>query len=395
MEYRKIKKNGDELSILGYGCMRYPRKNGRIDFDRTKKQIMLAIEMGVNYFDTAYLYPGSEELLGKVLAENYREKIKIATKLPIISIKNRENIDKTFEKQLKRLQTDYIDYYYLHNLNFEDWTLLKDDLIDFIKKEKRSKENPNGRIINIGFSFHGNIVNFKKIVDDYDWDTCMIQYNYLDENYQAGKEGLNYAAAKGLGIIVMEPLRGGMLVKQFPKLAKKIIDSFPIKRTPAEWAFKWLYDNPKIDVVLSGMNKKEEIEENIEIASNTPINSLTEEEKELIEKIKNEFTKKIVVDCTGCGYCLPCPKGVDIPSALSSRNDMAIFGGAMVVIQYLMITMDNNSSASKCIKCGICEKKCPQHIDIMNELEITKSDLEKFHFKIIAKIVKFIMRRFL
>ncbi|MDR3063398.1 MAG: aldo/keto reductase, partial [Methanobrevibacter sp.] len=223
MKYRKMEKTGDMLSILGYGCMRFPRKNGMLDEDRSEKQVISAIEKGVNYFDTAYLYPGNEKLLGKILSKGYRDKVKIATKIPIPAIKNKDKILKIFKTQLKRLQTNYIDYYLIHSLStFEEWEKLKEiGIISFVKKEQEAK-----RIINFGFSYHGNLVNFKKIVDDYDWDFCMIQYNYIDENYQAGKKGLDYAASKGLGIIAMEPLRGGLLVDKLPKKAQNIINNF-------------------------------------------------------------------------------------------------------------------------------------------------------------------------
>ncbi|KZX15240.1 L-glyceraldehyde 3-phosphate reductase [Methanobrevibacter cuticularis] len=390
MLYREMEKTGDKLSILGFGCMRYPRKNGRIDFERTKKQIISAIDNGINYFDTAYMYPGSEEVLGKILSEGYREKVKIATKLLMIVIKTREDMDKMFEKQLKRLQTDYIDYYMLHSINLEQWENLKDNgLIEFIEEEQNK-----GRILNIGFSFHGNVFDFKKLVDDYDWDFCMIQYNYLDENYQAGKEGLDYASSKGLGIIAMEPLRGGMLVDKLPDSAKKIIENFHIKKTPAEWALRWLWDNPNINVVLSGMNREKDVAENIAIASNVQPNSLKDDEKEMINEVKEEFKNRIKIDCTACGYCLPCPHGVDIPMAFSSLNDKAIFGGMKSNIQYLMTTTENDSLASKCNECGICEKKCPQNIAIVEELKIANSDLEKWYLKIVLRIAKIFMPLF-
>jgi predicted aldo/keto reductase-like oxidoreductase len=384
MIYRKIEKTGDELSLLGYGCMRYPRKNGRINEERTEKQIITAIKNGVNYFDTAYMYPGSEKVLGRILAKGYRDKVKIATKMPIFSIKNKADMVKIFEKQLKRLKTNHIDYYYIHNLiDYENWENLKKiGVLSFIKEEKEK-----GRIINIGFSFHGNLLNFKKIVDDYNWDSCMIQYNYLDENYQAGKDGLNYASSKGLGIIAMEPLRGGMLVNKLPKLAKKLIDEFKIKKSPAEWAFRWVADNPNIHVVLSGMNNEEDIKENISIFSQYQENSLNEDEKYLLKSLKEEFYKKVKIDCTSCGYCLPCPNKVDIPLCFSSYNDKSIFGGFMPIMSYLMGAMSNNSFASNCTQCKLCEKKCPQHISIMKELKNVASEFEKWYLKIVARIV--------
>ncbi|MDR1819169.1 MAG: aldo/keto reductase [Methanobrevibacter sp.] len=389
MNYKTMNKTGDELSILGYGCMHYPRKNGMIDFEETKNQIIIAIKNGINYFDTAYIYPQSEEVLGKILSDGYREKVKIATKMPISRIKNIDDMNKIFQKQLKRLQTDYIDYYLLHDITLEDWDNFKDmGLLSFINNKKE-----NGRIKHFGFSFHGNLVNFKKILDDYDWDMIMIQYNYIDENYQAGKEGLDYAASKNVGIMIMEPLRGGMLINKLPNESKKLIEDFHIKRSPAEWALRWLWNDENIDVVISGMNKHEDIMENIAIASDLEHNSLNEDEIGLISKLKNNFRDKIAVDCTGCGYCLPCPHGVDIPLSFSFFNDKVLFGGFYHPVFYLMKTSENRSYASACIKCGVCERKCPQDIQIMKELDNVKSNLETFRYKFLYRIAKIIFRR--
>jgi len=390
MKYRKIEKNGDELSILGYGCMRYPKKNGFIDYKRTEKQIMTAIENGVNYFDTAYLYPGSEETLGKILKNNdVREKVKIADKMPALTAKNREKMDEIFEKQLERLQTDYIDYYMIHNLiTFEDWERLKKNgILEFVDDEKKK-----GRIINFGFSFHGNLHNFKKIIDDYDWEFTMIQYNYVDENYQAGTEGLEYASSKNVGVIVMEPLRGGMLVDKLPNNAKKLIETFNIKGSPGEWALRWVWNHSDVKVVLSGMNREKDIEENIKIASTALPNSLSLAEKEMLEKVKGEFKSKIKVDCTNCAYCMPCPHGVDIPTCFSSYNDKSIFGGFKSLGMYVFATGDE-SGAFKCTGCGVCEKKCPQNIAIVDELKNVSKSMDHWYFRVLGKIVKFFIYR--
>jgi len=368
MEYRKIENNGDELSILGYGCMRYPNKNGSIDYKRTEKQIMTAIENGVNYFDTAYLYPGSEKTLGKILKNNnMREKVKIADKMPALTAKNSEKMDEIFENQLNRLQTDYIDYYMIHNLiQFEDWEKLKKNgILEFVDEEKKK-----GRIINFGFSFHGNLHHFKKIIDDYNWEFTMIQYNYVDENYQAGRVGLEYADSKGVGVIIMEPLRGGMLVDKLPKNAQKYIEDFNIKRSPGEWALRWVWNHPAVKVVLSGMN----------------------EEKEMLEKVKEEFKSKIKIDCTSCAYCMPCPRGVDIPTCFSSYNDKSMFGGFKPVGMYVFAT-DDKSAAYKCKGCRVCEGKCPQDIAIVDELKNVSKTMDRWYFRTIGKIVKFIMYR--
>ncbi|MDL2247049.1 aldo/keto reductase, partial [Methanobrevibacter sp. OttesenSCG-928-K11] len=374
----------------GYGCMRFPRKNGRIDEKRTEEQIITAIEEGVNYFDTAYTYPGSEKVLGKILKKGYRTKVKIATKIPIPSLKNQKDIYKIFEEQLKRLQTDYIDYYLIHNIcTIDDWEFLESiGIIDFIKAEKEKC-----RIINIGFSFHGNIVNFKKVIDSYDWDFCMIQYNYLDEQYQAGSEGLEYAQSKGIGIIAMEPLRGGMLVDKLPQEAMNIIENFKVKRTPAEWALRWVGDNPNISVVLSGMNNEDNIKENIKIFSDCTPNSLNEEEKDMLHSVKEIFQRKIKINCTNCGYCLPCPRNVDIPLCFSNYNDKMMFGQITSTVSYLIATMNNNSAASNCTNCGVCAKKCPQNIAISKELKSVDSEFNKWYYRAISKIVMKVMFR--
>ena len=390
MKYRKIEKNGDELSILGYGCMRFPTKNRAIDYKRTEKQIMTAIDSGVNYFDTAYLYPGSEKTLGKILKSNdCREKVKIADKMPGLTARNRKKMNEILEKQLNRLQTDYIDYYMIHNLiKFEDWENLKENgILEFVNEEKKK-----GRIINFGFSFHGNLHNFKKIIDDYDWDFTLVQYNYIDENYQAGTEGLEYAASKDIGVIIMEPLRGGMLVDKLPKNAKKYIEDFNIKRSPGEWALRWVWDHPAVKVVLSGMNEEEHIEENIKAACDALPNSLKDEEKEMLEKVKREFKRKIKVECTNCAYCMPCPHNVDIPTAFSSYNDKSIFGGFRPLAMYVNATEDK-SAAYKCKECGVCEEKCPQEIAIIDQLKNVSKSMDHWYFRVLGKIVKFIMYR--
>lgn len=385
MLYRKAGKNGDELSILGYGCMRFPRKNGMLDESRIESQVVSAIEQGVNYFDTAYLYPGSEKALGKVLAKGYRDQIKLATKLPIHRIQKREEMDSIFNEQLTNLQTDRIDYYLMHNINtFADWERLKSIHVEaFIEQEKKK-----GRIINIGFSFHGNIKDFKNITDDYPWDFCQIQYNYIDENHQAGKEGLEYAAQKGLAVIVMEPLRGGMLVEKMPEEAQKIIKDFKIKRKPAEWALRWVWNHPEVTVLLSGMNAEAHIAENIRTASEAHPNSMISEEIEMINAVKAVFKSKIKVNCTGCAYCMPCPFGVNIPQCFTLYNSKSILGGVMPLWQYLSGTSERqkNARASACRQCGACEKLCPQNIEIRKELKKVSKEMEKPYYKAAVRI---------
>ncbi|MCL2157565.1 MAG: aldo/keto reductase [Methanobrevibacter sp.] len=387
MLYRKIEKNGDELSILGYGCMRYPKKSGSIDYIKTEKQIMTAIEKGVNYFDTAYVYSGSEKTLGKILKNNNcREKVKIADKIPF-TVTNRKRVDEIFQKQLDRLQTDYIDYYMIHNLmKFEDWEKLKENgILEFVKDEKEK-----GRIINFGFSFHGNLHHFKKIIDDYDWEFTMIQYSYIDENYQAGVEGLEYANSKNISVMIMEPLRGGMLVDKLPKNAIRHFENFDIECSPGQWALRWVWNHSAVKVVLSGMNEEKHIEENIKVASVALPNSLSNEEIEVIKKVKKEFESKIKVKCTNCAYCMPCPHGVDIPICFSLYNDKSIFGGFRPQGSYVLSTGDE-SYANKCTECGACEKKCPQKIAIIDELKNVSKSMDHWYFRLLGKIVKFFM----
>ena len=299
MNYRTDKKE-NKISILGYGCMRFTTKGGKIDLEKAEKEIIRAYDLGVNYYDTAYVYPGSEVALGKILEKNkIRNKVKIATKLPHYLIKKSDSIEKYFSEQLERLRTDYIDYYLMHMLtDIKTWERLKSlGITQWIENKKKT-----GAIKQIGFSYHGNTDMFCKLLDAYDWDFCQIQYNYLDENSQAGRIGLQYAASKNIPVIIMEPLRGGRLVNSLPGDAKKAIEEYPIKRTPAEWAFRWLWNQKEVTCVLSGMNSIEMVEENIKTASNIQVGEFTEKEEELIEKVKKAIDKNMKVGCTGCRY---------------------------------------------------------------------------------------------
>lgn len=393
MQYRKNKKNED-ISILGYGCMRFSKKGNAIDLDKTEKEIMLAVNAGVNYFDTAYIYPGSEAALGKILAKNnVREKINIATKLPQYLIRSRQAIDKYFDEELKRLQTDYIDYYLMHMLtDIVSWN----KLVDLGIKEWIEKQKAEGKIRNIGFSFHGNTDMFIQILNAYDWDFCQIQYNYMDEHSQAGRRGLMEAAKKGIPVIIMEPLRGGKLVDLLPEKAKELISESNKKFTPAEWAFRWLWNQPQITCVLSGMNSTDMVKENVKIANLVKVDEFTEEDFKMIEGIKEAISKNIKVGCTACAYCMPCPKGVDIPGTFRCYNEMYTEKKSTGRFEYAQVIglRKESAFATQCVGCGKCEQHCPQNISIREELKKADKALRPLPYKAgIAIARKFMLRK--
>ncbi len=391
MNYR-LDKQGNKLSILGFGCMRFQRKQGRIDMTLAEEQLLSAYEGGVNYYDTAYIYPGSEVALGEILAKNHlREKVYIATKLPHYLLKSRETLDKLFEEQLKRLQTDYIDFYLMHMLtDTATWKRLEEmGIREWIEEKKAS-----GAIRQIGFSYHGNTETFCGLVDAYDWDFCQIQYNYMDEHTQAGRRGLNYASEKGLPVIIMEPLRGGRLVNQLPEKAKKLMEAHPAGYTPAQWAFRWLWDQPEVTVVLSGMNTKEMVEDNLNTASSVEVGKLGEKERELYAAVVKAFNEKVKVGCTGCGYCMPCPRGVDIPGTFNAYNRRYQDGWFQALREYFMCTTlrKNSAAASQCIGCGKCEKHCPQNLPIREHLKDAQKVLEDPVYKVASKCAKWFVK---
>ena len=367
MLYRKDR-NGNELSMLGFGCMRFTRKGNNIDVEKAEREIMAAYRAGVNYFDSAYIYPGSEAAIGEIFERNHiREKVNIATKLPQYMVKNRASLDKYFNEELSRLRTGYVDYYLMHHLtDLAMWEKLKDvGILDWIREKKES-----GAIRNIGFSYHGNTDNFQKILNDYDWDFCQIQYNYLDEVSQAGVDGLKAAAAKGIPVVIMEPLRGGKLVNMLPAGAKKAMQDSGRGWTPAEWAFRWLYNQPEVTVVLSGMNSLEMVEENCRTASEAAPGHLTEKDFEVLGEVKRQIREKEKVGCTGCRYCMPCPRGVDIPGIFRCYNAMFTESksqGRFQFAQTVGLTRDP-AFADQCIRCGKCEQHCPQNIPIREKL---------------------------
>ena len=319
MQYRQDK-HGRKLSLLGFGCMRLPRSGPGIDLDEAAREIRRAAELGVNYFDTAYTYPGSEEALGAVLErEGLRNQVYIATKLPQYLVTGPAAIERFFKEELRRLRTDHIDYYLMHMLtDLSSWQKLEGyGIREWIAEKKAS-----GQIGNIGFSYHGGTDQFLSILNDYGWDFCQIQYNYLDEHTQAGRRGLEAAQSRGIPVIIMEPLRGGKLVNALPEEAVQLIKKEAPDRKPAELAFRWLYDQPGVTCVLSGMNSLDMVEENCRWADETLPGTLTEADRALYEKLRGFINARMQVGCTACGYCMPCPQGVDIPAAFRCWNRM-------------------------------------------------------------------------
>lgn len=372
MLYRKLGKTGEMVSILGFGCMRFPTVEGgdmtQIDEEKSMDMVRYAIDNGLNYLDTAYPYHGSgmsgggasEPFVAKVIKDGYREKVKIATKLPAWLVETREDMDRYLNEQLERLEIETIDFYLLHSLNKESWEKIKALGVD----EFLDSAIADGRIKHAGFSYHDKPEYFNEIVDYYNFSFCQIQFNYLDEDYQAGLDGLNYASEKGLGIVVMEPLRGGKLVDNLPIEVRDSFEECEIKRTPAEWALRWVWNHKDVSIVLSGMSGMSQVIENINIADEAKEDSLGDMEIDLIDSVKEIFKSKIKVNCTACGYCMPCPQGVDIPKNFSVYNNYYVFGDSEAYDN-----LSYEEKASNCVKCGICETHCPQSINIIEEME--------------------------
>ncbi len=384
MLYRKLGNTNLNVSILGFGCMRLPIQNGSnsgtdvfdpnkvIDEEETKKMIQYAIEHGVNYFDTAYPYHTgkSEPLLGRAL-RGYRDRVMVATKLPVWLVNEQKDFDKFLGEQLKRLETDYLDVYLLHGLNRQVWPkMLQLKVLEFLDRIQAE-----GRVRYAGFSFHDDVKIFKEIVDGYNWAVCQIQYNFFDEHYQAGKEGLTYAASKGLGVVVMEPLRGGKLTDRIPAEVQAIWESAEKKRTPAEWALRWVWHHPEVSTALSGVSTMGQIVENIRVANEGKPNSLSEKELSIISQVKEVYRRMLKIDCTGCAYCMPCETGVDIPLNFSFYNDLFMFKNPEVIVLLYNELISPERRASACIECGKCEEQCPQHLQIKEQLKIVHQAL--------------------
>ncbi|HEY3272960.1 MAG TPA: aldo/keto reductase [Methanocella sp.] len=369
MLYRKMKKSDRKLSILGYGCMRLPLlKSGHVSLRLSKQSIRYAIDYGVNYVDTAWPYHNgeSETIVGKVLQDGYREKINLATKLPTWLIEKREDMDKYLDLQLKRLQTDHIDYYLIHALSQDRLdSMVKLGMADFLDDALA-----DGRITYAGFSFHDKPDAFRNCVNAYNWTFCQIQYNYLDEENQAGTEGLKYAAAKGLGVVVMEPLRGGALTSPVPAI-DKIWAASGVERSKAERGLRWVWNHPEVTVVLSGMSTFDQVKENLMYAENGRPGSLGRDELNVYSRVTAAYRERIRVGCTGCRYCMPCNNGVDIPGCFEQYNNAIMFADPERSKEVYNIWM-SDGCASKCIECGECEEKCPQQIPIREKLKEVK-----------------------
>ncbi len=391
MKYREDK-YGNKLSVLGFGCMRFKKKMGRINMADAERQIMTAFNNGVNYFDTAFIYPGSESAIGEIFEKNnIRNQVYIATKLPPQLMLNTDILDKLFNEQLKRLRTDYIDFYLMHMLgDIKIWERLKSMGIEKWIEEKKA----SGAIRQVGFSYHGNTDMFCRIADAYDWDMCLIQYNYMDEHTQAGRKGLMHANEKGIPVMIMEPLRGGRLVNDLPSDAKRIFEEHSVSHTPAQWAFRWLWSQPEVSVVLSGMNSDEMIEDNIKTASDTEIGEITPSDDEMLGRVVKAINAKLKVGCTGCGYCMPCPENINISGTFSAYNRCFTDNKFKALKEYVRYTVSGqHAPASRCIECGKCEKHCPQGIEIRNQLKNAQRELEGPAYKAVSSVMSMFTKK--
>ena len=366
MKYRNFGRLDWKVSALGFGVMRLPIINGdasKIDEPEALRMIRYAVDHGVNYLDTAYPYHRgkSEIVVGKALQDGYRDRTRLATKMPTWLINSQKDMDKYLDEQLARLQMDHVDFYLFHGLNKERW--LKLEKLDVFKwAEKKMDE---GKFKHLGFSFHDEYRVFKNIINSYDgWTLCQIQYNYMDEQYQAGTKGLNYAASKGLAVVVMEPIAGGRLAVKPPKEIQELWDKTTTKRTPAEWALQWVWNHPEVSVTLSGMNTFEQVKENVESANRSGANILTDKELSVISQVKRGYKRLGFVGCTGCRYCMPCPEGVNVPEIFSLYNEYYVKNKDDEIKRKYWEHITPESQAKRCARCGRCEELCPQHLQI-------------------------------
>jgi predicted aldo/keto reductase-like oxidoreductase len=365
MIYRKFGKMDLQISALGFGCMRLPiidGKSGNIDQAEATRMIRYAIDQGVTYVDTAYGYHEkmSEIAVGKALQDGYRQKVSLATKLPVWLVNETADFDRLLNEQLEKLQTDHVDFYLMHSLGHDSWEkVVKLDLLRCAEAALA-----DGRIRHIGFSFHDNLEAFKQIIDGYEhWDFCQIQYNYMDIENQAGTKGLQYAASKGLGVVVMEPLLGGKLARHIPAV-DPIWDTAESKHSPADWALRWLWNQPEVSVVLSGMSLMQQVVENTASAGTSGVGALTAEELAVIGRAREKINQLSPIPCTKCEYCLPCPNGVNIPRNFEVYNEGAMYNDPDNARRAYKQWIKDESKAAQCVQCQECEDKCPQKITI-------------------------------
>lgn len=386
-----MRTDADQISILGYGAMRFPTKLGIIDEAKARAQLHYAIDAGLNYIDTAYFYHGgqSERFLGKALQNGYRDKVFLATKMPPWLVNQPEDLDKIFKQQLKNLQTHVIDYYLLHALNDENWDKFKRlDAMAYLERQKAA-----GHIRHLGFSFHGDRLKFKEIIDAYPWDFCQIQYNLLDEFVQAGKEGLTYAYSKGIGVFVMEPLRGGTLAKRQPKRVSALYREYPVQRSAAEWALRWVWQHPEVTMLLSGMTEDDHVSQNVALASQAQGPWLSEQEVQLMDAVKGVYKESQRIPCTACQYCMPCPFGVDIPRCFELYNTKYLLEQPVKAFYWMQLGGINGKAqhASVCVNCGKCTPKCPQEIAIPDRLKEVAKDFDGPAMKFAVKGLRAIL----
>lgn len=378
MKYRTLGRSEVEVSVLGFGCMRLPIEGGiesgadifspekTIDEEEGARMVRYAVDHGVNYFDTAYGYHGgqSEVFLGRAL-RGLRDEVLVASKSPVWMMQSESDFDRILDEQLRRLDTGYLDFYLLHGLARHFWPRTRD--LGGLKFLDRVRTD--GRVRHVGFSFHDDVKIFREIVDAYDWEMCQIQYNFYDENYQAGREGLEYAAGRGIGIIAMEPLRGGKIVERIPDEIREIWDQAPLRRSPVDWAFRWLWDQPDVAMALSGMSSMAQVLENVDLAQEAEAHCLSDEERRVIGEVRERYRRMLKVDCTSCAYCMPCPHGVNIPMNFSLYNDTFMFKDPEINVMLYNHMLPPEQRASACTECGQCEELCPQHIAIIHDLK--------------------------
>ena len=373
MKHRTLGSTGKELSALGFGAMRLPSgpEPDTIDEPVAIEMMRYAIDRGVNYVDSAYVYQNgaSERVVGKALLDGYRDRVSVATKVPVWDVAKTDDFDRFLEEQLLRLQTDHIEFYLLHCLTKSSWPKMKQ--LDVFAWAERTRAA--GRIGHFGFSFHDSLDVFKGIVDDYDWDFCQIQYNLVNEDVQAGREGLKYAAERGLGVVIMEPLFGGSLALPPPEI-QEIWQASGFR--PADVALRWLWDQPEVSIVLSGMNTMEQVRENLESAERAGVGSLTAAEREVVRRVQEKYQELSPVPCTKCGYCMPCPHGVDIPRNIELLNEATVYkGNSAILCRNIYNSMPEQERAKACQACGECEERCPQGIEVS---QVMKKVVEQF-----------------